>query len=109
MRKVKIMVQGYGIATCVDLSKAIEKITYLNPTSLVDQAYNGKGFIGFNLETAATVENPGPTTIKLFEIAKDNKRSLEELRSYIWQNWRRFKVDIIERIKSFYEQNYIIA
>jgi hypothetical protein len=93
----------------VDLSKAIEKITHLDPTSLVDQAYQGKGYIGLNMVTGATVENPSPTTIKLFEIAKDNKRSLEELRSYLWQNWRRFKVEIKERIKSFYDQNYIIA
>ena len=106
---MKIMIQGYGIVICMDQSKAIEKITHFNPTSLVDQAYRGKGYIGFNLETGTTVENPGPTTIRLFEIAKDNKRSLEELRSYIWQNWRRFKVDIRERIKSFYDQNYIIV
>jgi len=109
MRKMKIMICGYGIVTCVDLSKAIEKIMYLNPTYLVDQAYHGKGYVGFNLETGAIVENTGPATIKLFEIAKDNKRSLEELRSYLWQNWKRFRLDTRKRVESFYDQNYIIV
>lgn len=109
MRKMKIMIQGYGIATCVDLSKAIEKIMHLNPTSLVDQAYHGKGYIGLNMVTGTTVENPGPTTIKLFEIDKGDKRSVEELRSYLWQNWRRFQLNIRERVESFCDQNYIIA
>lgn len=108
MRKMKILVPGYGIVTCVDQSKAIEKITHLNPTSLVDQAFHRKGYIGLNLETGAIVDNSGPTTIKLFEIAKDNKHSLEELRNRFWQNWNRFKIDIKDKIKSFYDQNYII-
>lgn len=103
------MVHGYGTVTCVDESKALERIAHLNPSSLADKAYHGKGYIGFNLETGTVVENPGPTTIKLFEKAKDNKQSLEELRSRFWQSWRRSKIEIKERIKSFYDQNYIIV
>lgn len=109
MRKMKIMIQEYGIVICMDQSKAIEKIAHLNPTSLVDQAYHEKGYIGLDLETGNIVDNPGPTTIKLFEIAKDNKHSLEELRNRLWQNWNRFQINIKDRIKSFYDQNYSIV
>jgi len=109
MRKMKIIVQGYGIVTCLDQSKAIEKITHLNPTSLVDQAYYGKGYIGFNLEAGTIADHHGPTTIKLYEINRNNKLSLEDLRNHFRQNWQRFQIDIGERINIFYNQNCIIC
>lgn len=103
------MVQGYGIVTCMDQSKAIEEITHLNPTSLVDQAYHGKGYIGFNLETGKLTEHSGPTTIKLCDIGRENKLSLGEIRNRFWQNRQRFLIDIKNRVKSFYDQNCIIS
>lgn len=109
MRKMKIVVRGHGVATCLDQWKAIKRIKHMDPLNWADRAYHGNGYIGFNLETDAIVEHPGPTTIELYEVMRDNTLSLEELRNRFWQNWKRLQIEIKERVKSFYDQNCIIS
>lgn len=106
---MKVVVKGYGIVICLGQWTAIKRIKYLNPLTLANRACHGTGFVGFNLETGAIVEYPGHTTIKLYEIARDNKLSPEELRNRLWQNWKRMQIEIQERVISFYDQNCIIS
>lgn len=103
------MVNGYGRAICLSQWESIKRIKQMDPLNWVDRAYNGNGYIGFNLETGEIVKHPGPTTIKLYEIARNNKLSLEDVRNRFWQNWQRKQIEIEEKVKSFYDQNYIIA
>ena len=105
MRRAKIIIQGNGIATCLGQWEAIKKIKNMNPTTCVDQAYHGNGYVGFNLETGRITEHPGPTTIKLYEIPKNNEFYLQDLRNRLWQNRQRLQREIEERVECFYAQN----
>ena len=81
----------------------------MNPTTWVDQAYQGNGYVGFNLETGRIGEHPGPTTIKLYEIPKNNEFYLQDIRNHLWQNRPRLQKEIEERLCSFYNQNFQIT
>jgi hypothetical protein len=105
MRRVKIIIQGDGIAICLGQWEVIKRIKNMNPTTWADQAYQGSGYVGFNLETGRIGEHPGPTTIKLYEIPKNNEFYLQDLRNHLWQNRQRVQKEIEERLKSFYTQN----
>ena len=105
MRRVKIIIQGDGIATCLGQWEAIKRIKSINPTTCVDQAYQRNGYAGFNLETGRIGEHPGPTTIKLYEIPKNNEFYLQDLRNRLWQNRQRLQREIEERVECFYAQN----
>ena len=51
MQRARIIVQGYGITTCLSQREAIKRIKALNASTWVEQAYQRNGYIGFNIET----------------------------------------------------------
>ncbi len=105
MRKAKILIPGDGIETCLGQREAIRKIKVLNSSTWVDRAHQGTGYVGFNLKTGEIVENPGPTTIKLYEIQKDSECSLLDFRNHFRQDWHRLQIEIEKRVNSFYTRN----
>ena len=105
MQRAKIVIPGSGVTICLGYWEAVKRIKELDSTVFVDYAYQGNGYIGFNLETGKTVGNPGPTTIKLYEIAKKNELSLQDIRNHFRQNWHRLQRKIEERVKYFYDKN----
>lgn len=105
MRKARIVIQGDGIETCLGQTEAMRRIKTLNSSTWVDQACQGTGYVGFNLKTGEITENPGPTTIKLYELPKDSKCSSFDLRNHFRQDWYRLQIDIVKRINSFYSRN----
>ena len=105
MRKVKIQMQDGGIEICLGQSEAISKIKGMNASTWVDQAFQGTGYVGFNLKTSEIVEDPGPTTIKLFELPKNSKQSILELHNHFRQDWQCLQIDIKKRVNSFYAKN----
>ncbi|MFP4082980.1 MAG: hypothetical protein ACLFVG_09540 [Candidatus Aminicenantes bacterium] len=109
MRKAKMVVQGYKTVTCLGQEEALKAIKRLNAGTWVDQAYQGDGYVGFNLETGGVADHPGPTTITLYELPRDQNCSLGDLRNHFWQNWSRLQIEIEDRVKSFYVQNYEIT
>ena len=95
--------------TSVVFSEPVRFAPLLDSTVFVDYAYQGNGYIGFDLKTGETVDNPGPTTIKLYEIAKNNELSLQDLQNHFRQNWQRLQIEIGERVKYFYDKNPQVA
>jgi len=109
MQRLKIGIPGNGITTCLGYWEADKRIKDLDSTVFVDYAYQRNGYIGFNLETGEIVGDPGPTTIKLYEMDKNNELSLQDLRNHFRQNWYNLKRKIEERVKFFYDKSYQIA
>jgi len=105
MRKSKVMMHGNGIVTCFCQREVLKRIKELDESSWVEQAYKGNGFVGFNVTTGEVDLQPGLTTIKLYEIPKNNKLSLSALQSLFWQKWQRYQNDLEKRVKFFYNQN----
>lgn len=105
MQRSKVMIQGNGIVTCLSQAGAIKKIKELDESTWVKKAYQGDGYIGFNMETGEIVEHPGPTTIKLYEIPKNRELSFLDLQNFFWQKWQRLRNEIEGRVKFFYIQN----
>jgi len=106
MRKAKILIEGDGIEICLGPLEAIEKIKSMNTSNWVDQAFQGTGYVGFNLKTGEIVENPGPTTIKLYELPKNSQKSILALHNHFRQDRHRVQIDIEKRMNSFYAKNY---
>ncbi len=109
MRKAKILIEGDGIETCLGPLEAIKKIKNMNASNWVDQAFQGTGYVGFNLKTGEIVENPGPTTIKLYELPKNLQQSILDLHNHFRQDWHRLQIDIWKRVNYFYAKNCQIA
>jgi len=85
--------------------EAIAKIKNINTSTWVDQAFKGTGYVGYNLKTSEIVKNPGPTTIKLYELPKNSKQSILDLHNHFRQDWHRLQIDIEKRVNSFYAEN----
>lgn len=105
MQRSKIMIQGNGIVTCLSQSEAMRRIKELDESTWVKKAYQGDGYIGFNLATGNIEEHPGPTTIKLYERPKNKDYYSSDLQNLFRQNWQRFRHEIEGRVKFFYIQN----
>lgn len=109
MQRAKIVIPGRGTVVCIGYWEADKRIKDLDSSVFVDYAYQGNGYIDFNLETGEIVGDPGPTTIKLYEIDKNNEFSLEDLRNHLRQNRQCLQRKIEERVKFFYDKSYQIA
>jgi hypothetical protein len=109
MQRVKIVIPGSGVTVCLSYWEVIKRIKDLDSATFVDYAYQGDGYIGFDLETGNTVGNPGQTTIKLYEIDKNNELGIQDLRNHFRQNWHRLQRKIEERVQYFYAKNYQVS
>jgi len=105
MRNAKILIEGDGIETCLGQLEAVEKIKNMEPSMWVDQAFQGTGYVGFNLKTGEIVKNPGPKTIRLYELPKKSTQSILDLHNHFRQEWHRLQIDIEKRVNSFYAKN----
>ena len=99
------MIQGNGIVTCLSQREAIRRLEKLNESVWVKKAFQGDGYIGFNVATGDIDLHPGPTTVKLYEVPKNGGSSLLDLQNRFRQNWQRFQHEIEERVKFFYIRN----
>lgn len=105
MQRSIVLIEGDGIVTCFSQREAIKRIKELDESIWVEKAYQGDGYIGFNLATGNIDVHPGPTTIKLYEIPKNRELSLSDLQNLFRQNWQRLRHEIEGRIKFFYTLN----
>jgi len=105
MQRSKIMMQGDGIVTCLSQREAVRRLKKLDESIWVKTAFQGDGYIGFNVATGDIDLHPGPTTVKLYEVPKNGGSSLLDLQNRFRQNWQRFQHEIEGRVKFFYIRN----
>lgn len=103
------MIEGDGIVTCLSQKGAIKRIKELDESTWVKKAYQGDGYIGFNVATGNIDVYPGPTTIKLYEIPKNRELSLLDLQNFFRQKWQRLQNEIEGRVKFFYIRNCLLT
>ena len=105
MQRSKVMIQGNGIVTCLSQREAVKRLKEFDESVWVKTAYQGNGYIGFNMATGDIDLHPGPTTVELYEIPKNGRSSLLDLQNRFRQNWQRLRNEIEGRVKFFYIQN----
>jgi len=108
MQRSKIMIQGNGIMTCLSQRESIRRVRELNESEWVEKAYRNDGYIGFNIVTGDVDFHPGPTTVVLYEIPKNEGSSLLDLQNQFRQNWQRFRHEVERRVKYFYSRNCLL-
>ena len=108
MQRSKVMIQGNGIVTCFSQRESIRRVKELNESEWVEKAYQGDGYLGFNVATGDIELHPGPTTVKLYEIPKNGGFPILDLQNHFRQDWQRLQHKIEGRVKFFYIQNCLL-